>query len=239
MLGVVRVGDVCTTKVVPVPVWEAIDVALPTEVIGPVKLALVVTLPAVNPAAVPVTFVMTPDAGVPSAGVTSAGLVANTKAPVPVSPVTAAARLALDGVARKVATPVPSPLTPVLIGRPVAFVRTPAEGVPIFGVVSVGLACITNVVPVPVCAAIAVAFPEDVIGPVRFALVVTVPAVNPAAVPVTFVITPDDGVPKAGVTSEGLVALTGAPDPVAVVQTGRADVPPPTRMAVVAPAARV
>lgn len=37
MLGVVKVGEFCTTNVVPVPVCEAMDVAVPTEVIGPVK----------------------------------------------------------------------------------------------------------------------------------------------------------------------------------------------------------
>ena len=54
-----------------------------------------------------VQFDNVPDVGVPSTGVTKVGLVANTKAPVPVSSVTAAARLALDGVVRNVATPVP------------------------------------------------------------------------------------------------------------------------------------
>src|SRR3989338_3540710 len=66
--GVTKVGEVFMTKVVPVPVWAAIYVALPTEVMGTVKLALVVTLPAVKPAAVPVRLVATPDAGVPKAG---------------------------------------------------------------------------------------------------------------------------------------------------------------------------
>lgn len=46
MLGVVRVGLACITKVLPVPVCEATAVALPTEVIGPVRLALVVTVAA-------------------------------------------------------------------------------------------------------------------------------------------------------------------------------------------------
>lgn len=46
---------------------------------------------------------------------------------------------------------------------------------PIFPVI-VGAALITKVVPVPVCEAIAVAFPVDVIGQVRFAFVVTVAA---------------------------------------------------------------
>src|ERR1700680_3198251 len=83
-----------------------------------------------------------------------------------------------------------------------------AVATPMFGVTSVGLALITNVEPVPVCAATAVAFPVEVIGPVRLAFVVTVPAVRPAAVPVRLVATPDDGVPKAGVTSTGEVART-------------------------------
>jgi hypothetical protein len=48
-----------------------------------------------------------------------------------------------------------------------------------------------------------VALPVEVIGPVRLALVVTVPAVKPAAVPVTLVITPADGVPRFGVTKVG------------------------------------
>ena len=63
----------------------AIVVALPTLVTSPVRFALVVTVPAVRLAAVPVRFVATPLAGVPSAGVTSVGLVAKTKAPLPVS----------------------------------------------------------------------------------------------------------------------------------------------------------
>ena len=86
----------------------------------------------------PVTFVITPDAGVPRAGVTRVGLVANTADPEPVSSVRVEARFALDGVARNVATPVPNPDTPVDIGKPVAFVRTPDAGVPSAGVVNVG-----------------------------------------------------------------------------------------------------
>lgn len=54
-------------------------------------MALVVTLPAVSPEAVPVMFVPTSADGVPSAGVTKVGLVANTAAPVPVSSVNAPA----------------------------------------------------------------------------------------------------------------------------------------------------
>ena len=96
-------------------------------------------LPVVNVAAEPVVFwfsvgnvqfVSVPLAGVPNAGVTNVGDVANTNEPVPVSSVTAEIKLALEGVAKNVATPAPSPLTPVLIGNPVALVNTPALGVP-------------------------------------------------------------------------------------------------------------
>lgn len=79
-----------------------------------------------------------PEVGVPSKGVTKVGEVAKTSDPVPVSSVTAANKLAELGVAKKVATPVPKPDTPVLIGRPVALVSTAAEGVPRAGVTSVG-----------------------------------------------------------------------------------------------------
>ena len=66
------------------------------------------------------------------------GELANTKAPDPVSSVTAVAKLALDGVAKKVATPVPNPDIPVDIGNPVALVSVPLDGVPNAGVVRVG-----------------------------------------------------------------------------------------------------
>jgi hypothetical protein len=105
----------------------------------PVRFALVVTLPAVRPDAVPVMFVPTRAEGVPRAGVTNVGLVANTSEPVPVSSVIAEIRLADDGVAKKVATPVPRPETPVEIGRPVMLVATPDDGVPKAGVTKVGL----------------------------------------------------------------------------------------------------
>ena len=58
--GVTKVGLVSTTNLVPVPVCEAMEVALPTLVMTPVKLALVVTFPAVKLAAVPVNPVPAP-----------------------------------------------------------------------------------------------------------------------------------------------------------------------------------
>ncbi len=91
----------------------------------------------------PVQLVSVPEVGVPNNGVTSVGEVANTNAPLPVSSVTAEARLADEGVARNVATPVPSPLTPVEIGSPVQFVSVPDAGVPSAGVTRVGLVAFT------------------------------------------------------------------------------------------------
>ena len=160
-VGVTSTGEVAKT-LAPVPV---------SSVMAAARLALVgvaknVATPAARPetpvdTGKPVAFVSTPDAGVPSAGVTSTGDVANTNAPVPVSSVTAAARLALVGVPRNVATPAARPETPVETGKPVAFVNTPLAGVPKAGVTSTGDVAKTSE-PVPVSSVIAAA---------RFALV--------------------------------------------------------------------
>ena len=64
---------------------------------------------------------------------------------------------------------------------------------------------------------IVVALPTLVTSPVRFALVVTLPAVKFAAVPEIFVPTNVDGVPKLGVTNVGDVDNTTLPEPVDVV----------------------
>jgi hypothetical protein len=153
-----------------------------------------------------------PDAGVPRTGATSVGLVANTKAPEPVSPVTAEARLADDGVAKNVATPVPKPETPVEIGRPVAFVSVPDAGVPRAGATSVALSDNT-LLPEPV----------EVVTPVPPLATERVPVV-PATIgrPVALVKVAEEGVPSAGVVSVGvvsvgLVAKTNAPEPVSSV----------------------
>ena len=69
----------------------------------------------------------------------SVGAVAKTKLPpVPVSSVIAVFKFAEDGVAKKVATLVPRPETPVDIGKPVHEVKVPLEGVPRIGVIKVG-----------------------------------------------------------------------------------------------------
>ena len=63
--------------------------------------------------------------------VVNVGEVAKVNAPLPVDVVaTADARFALVGVASHVATPVPRPDTPVLIGSPVQLVSVPLLGVP-------------------------------------------------------------------------------------------------------------
>lgn len=158
-IGVVSVGEVAKTSR-PDPVSFVTAVA---------RLALVgvaknVAIPAAKPETPvligkPVQLVKVPLDGVPSAGVTSVGEVANTSAPVPVSPVTAAARLAVLGVAKKVATPVPRPDTPVAMGSPVAFVSVPLAGVPSAGAISVGPLFKTTVLPVPVTVAAISAVP--------------------------------------------------------------------------------
>src|SRR5665213_26779 len=91
------------------------EVALPTEVTGPVKLALVVTVPAVSPAAVPVIFVPTKALGVPKSGVIRVGLVCKTTV-LPV-PVVVAAIIAVPSPANTGAvTVVESVMTGVVVG---------------------------------------------------------------------------------------------------------------------------
>jgi hypothetical protein len=127
--GVTNVGLVDNT-LLPEPV-EAVT-PVPPLATGSVPVTPVVK-------GSPVAFVSVTEVGVPKIGVTSVGLVANTLAPLPVSSVKAAAKLAEEGVAKNVATFAPKPLTPVLIGRPVALVKVAEVGVPKIGVTKVGL----------------------------------------------------------------------------------------------------
>ena len=86
----------------------------------------------------PVALVRIAADGVPKSGVTSVGLVANTSEPLPVSSVTEDARLAEDGVPRKVAMPLPRlviPVPPLATGSAVplyviARVPAPVIGLP-------------------------------------------------------------------------------------------------------------
>ena len=87
---------------------------MPTDVVVPLKA----TLGMLVKMGYPEQYCKLPLPGVPNTGeinvaLFSVGLVANTADPLPVSSVSAAARFALDGVARKVDTPVPRPVTPL------------------------------------------------------------------------------------------------------------------------------
>lgn len=109
------------------------------------------------------------------------------------------------------------PVTPVVRGSPVAFVKTPEVGVPSIGVTKVGEVANTSA-PLPVSSVTAVA---------RFALVgvprnVAMPAASPdtpveIGSPVPFVKVTDVGVPRIGVTNVGEVARTTEPVPVFAV----------------------
>lgn len=216
--GVTSVGLLANTFA-PVPV-SSVRAAAKLALVGVAKN---VATPVAKPetpvdTGSPVQLVNVPDVGVPNKGVTSVGLVANTFAPVPVSSVKAAAKLALDGVAKNVAMPVANPLTPVDTGRPVQLVKVPDVGVPKRGVTNVGLVDNT-LLPEPV----------EVVTPVPPLVTPNVP-VTPvdSGKPVALVNTAAVGVPNAGVTNVGLVARTTEPVPVAVVTpvppdvTGRA-----------------
>ena len=121
----------------------------------------------------------------------------NTNDPEPVSSETAAIKLALDGVVKKVATPVPRPDTPVLIGKPVALVSVPLEGVPKAPPFTTGAPA------EPTLTAKAVATP--------------VPKPDTPVLigkPVALVNVADVGVPKTGVTNVGdVVKATVVPEP--------------------------
>jgi len=142
------------------------------------------------------------------------GEIANTLAPVPVSSVSAAAKLADEGVAKNAATFAAKPDTPVEIGRPVQLVKVPEVGVPNNGVVRVGEVANTKS-PLPVSSVTAVIKLADD-GVAKNAATPAAKPDTPVEIgrPVQLVRVPDDGVPKAGVTRVGEVANTKAPLPV-------------------------
>lgn len=131
---------------------------------------------------------------------TRVGEVAKTRAPLPVSSVTAAARLAEDGVPRKAATPVPRPEMPVDAGRPVQLVNVPEDGVPRAGVTRVGLVAKTAA-PVPVSSVRAAArFADEGVARNEATPVPRPDRPVDTGRPEQFVKTPALGVPRAGVT---------------------------------------
>ena len=183
--------------IVPVKVGDAESTTLPVPVevvtpVPPLATGNVPVTPVVN--GNPVALVSVPEAGVPKAPP------ANNNAPVPLSSVTAAARLALEGVAKNVAIPVPRPLIPVDTGRPVALVSVPEVGVPNAPLNRTG----APAEPVFTASAVAIPVPRPLI-PVD------------TGRPVALVSTAADGVPKLGVVNTGLVDNTTLPEPVDVV----------------------
>jgi hypothetical protein len=147
---IITIGVVGEIVVALAMVGAAAVVAIKPEYLRLVSVGLPVQFvktPLVGVPKIGVTKVMlvlvqaeiSPLATVPNTGVTKVGLVANTKEPLPVSSVTAAFKLALEGVPKKVATLDPKPDTPVEIGKPVQEVSVPDVGVPNAGVTKVGL----------------------------------------------------------------------------------------------------
>lgn len=228
--GVTNDGEVENTNN-PVPV-SSVTADNKLELDGVDKNVEILTASPETPVDIgsPVQFVKVPEVGVPKKGVTNVGEVENTKAPVPVSSVIAANKLALLGVVRKVDIPDPSPLTPLLIGRPLQFVSVPLVGVPSNGVIKVGDVEKTNR-PVPV---------SSVTADARFALLGTakkvdifvpipdIPVITGS--PVQFVKTPLVGVPSNGATKVGVLDKTTLPVPVLV-----ATPVPPLATAIVVP----
>ena len=196
-LGVVSVGEVANTSD-PEPVSSVTAVAM--LVLDGVARAVATPVPRPDtPVEIgrPVPFVSVTEVGVPRIGVTRVGEVERTLLPDPVDDVTPVPPLATGSV----------PVTPVVRGNPVAFVSVAADGVPRFGVTSVGLFDRTTFV-VPV---------EEVtpVPPLATGSVPVTPVVS--GKPVRFVATPDDGVPRAGVTKVGEFDRTLFPEPVDVV----------------------
>jgi len=140
--------------------------------------------------AVKATLLILVAVATPKTGVTRVRVLANTFAPVPVSSVSAAAKLADVGVAKNVATLAAKPETPVEIGNPVQFVRVPEVGVPNNGVVRVGDVANTKR-PLPVSSDITPANSEELVAANTLSLlpvVVKVPAVGNVTLVVAVVV---------------------------------------------------
>ena len=194
VVAVVVKVKLCPPEVAKVELFARVSVA---AVAGAVKATLLILVAVATP----------------STGVTRVGDVANTLTPVPVLSVSADARLADDGVPKKVATPVAKPDTPVEIGRPVQLVRVPEDGVPNAGVTSVGEVANTNA-PVPVSSVTAVIKLADD----GVAKNVATPAAKPETPleigrPVQLVRVPEPGVPNTGVMKVGVLLKTNNPLP--------------------------
>ena len=180
IVGVVRDGDIANT-LAPVPV-SSVSAAARLAEDGVAKNVATFAAKPDTPVEIgrPVQLVNVPEVGVPNNGVVRVGDVANTKRPVPVSSVTAVAKLAEDGVAKNVATLAAKPETPVEIGRPVQLVNVPEVGVPNNGVVRVGEVANTKS-PLPVSSEITAANSAEEVAACILSLlpvVIRIPAVG-------------------------------------------------------------
>ena len=131
----------------------AIVVALPVDVTSPVKLALVVTVPAVKQAAVPDIFVPTNPVGVPNAGVVNV----NPAIVVTVAPDAIDVLPIVGAECPETAAHVNPPVSPDCLER-----KCPL--LPAFEILRLSSSTISL--------AIVVELPDDVTSPVKFALVV-------------------------------------------------------------------
>ena len=174
-------APVACTAPVPLPMSTPASVS----VVAPVPPLATGSVPVTHEASGrPVTFVITHEAGVPSAGAMRACPLGRTTVPVNVGE----AKLAFS-------QSLPFNLFTACRMVSVAATVPAPETYPV------------RTLPITVALGTVAALPTDVTSPVRLAFVVTFHAVNPDAVPVTFVITPLAGVPRAGVVRMGEVSV--------------------------------
>ena len=103
------------------------------------------------------------------------------------------------------------------IGKPVAFVKLIAEGVPKLGVTKVGEVAKTKA-PVPVSSEITPANSAEVVAAIIFNLSVVITKVFEVGIVVPFTLEAV-ATPKTGVTKVGEVALTTSPLPVVAISS--------------------
>ncbi len=175
---------------VPLTLVESEQYVVDVEPVPPLAVDNVPVMPVASGS--PVAFVNVSAVGVPKFGVVNAGLVASTTAPLPVLVVVPVPPLAIGNV----------PVTPVVSGKPIAFVSVNADGVPRFGVVSTGEDNVGElerttfpvpvlvVTPVPPLATGSVPLKPTVIEPVPLVTAILDPAVNVALVSVLPVVLP-------------------------------------------------
>jgi hypothetical protein len=212
VVKVPAVGNVKLEAAVVVNVKAKAPTVVREELFAKVKVASVA-------GAVKTTLLILVAVATPNTGVTRVGVLANTLAPVPVSSVKAAAKLADEGVAKNVATLAAKPETPVEIGRPVQLVRVPEVGVPNNGVVRVGDVANTKR-PVPVSSVTADIKLADE-GVAKNVATFAAKPDTPVEIgrPVQLVRVPEPGVPNTGVMKVGVLLKTKRPVPLSSEMT--------------------